>query len=147
MGQTEPINHINDMGQLSLLALHILEPGRSIEEEIFYLDFRSNWTAGRLMLFDLTTLGNQQSPVLTGFRCSLNGKTRDRSNRRNGLATKTQCPNPKEICLLLDFTGSMASKSQRHIFVIYALTIIRHLDSLESSLFDFDGNLTGTRIN
>ena len=58
MGQTKPINHINDMGQLSLLALHILEPGGSIEKEIFYLDFRSYWTAGRLVLFYLTALGN-----------------------------------------------------------------------------------------
>ena len=135
------------MGQLCLLALHILEPGWSIEEEIFYLDFRSYRTAGRLMLFDLATLGNQQSPVLAGFRRCLNSKTRDRSNGRNGLATKTQRPNPKEIRLLLDFTGSMASKSQRDIFVVYALAIIRHLDSLESDLLNFDGNLACTRIN
>ena len=58
MGQTKPINHINDMGQLSLLTLHILEPGGSIEEEIFYLDFRSHRTVGRLMLFNFTALGN-----------------------------------------------------------------------------------------
>ena len=147
MGQTKPINHINDMGQLCLLALHILETSRSIEEEIFYLDFRSHWTASRLMLFNLTTLGNQQSSVLAGFSRCLNGKTRDRSNGRNGLASETQCPNPKEIRLLLDFTGSMASKGQRDIFVIYALTIIRYLDSLESGLLDFDGNLASTRIN
>ena len=147
MGQTKPINHINDMGKLSLLALHILEPGRSIEEEIFYLDFRSYRTASRLMLFDLATLGNQQSPVPAGFRRCLNGKTRDRSNGRNGLTPKTQCPNPKEIRLFLDFTGSMTSKGQRDIFVIYALAIIRHLNALESGLLDFDGNLAGTRIN
>ena len=59
---------------------------------------------------------------------------------------KTQCPNPKEIRLFLDFTGSMAAKGQRDIFVIYALAIIRHLDSLESGLLDFDGNLASTRI-
>ena len=147
MGQTKPINHINDMGKLCLLALHILEPGWSIKEEIFYLDFRSYRTASRLMLFDLATLGNQQSPVLAGFRRCLNSKTRDRSNGRNGLATKTQCPNPKEIRLLLDFTGSMAAKGQRDIFVIYAFAIIRYLNALESSLLDFDGNLTSTRIN
>ena len=147
MSQTEPINHINDMGKLSLLALHILEPGRSIEEEIFYLDFRSHRTAGRLMLFNLTALGNQQSPVLAGFRRCLNSKTRDRSNGRNGLTTETQCPNPKEIRLLLNFTGSMASKAQRNIFVVYALTIICHLNALESRLLDFDGNLACTRIN
>ena len=147
MGQTEPINHINDMGQLSLLALHILEPGWSIKEEIFYLDFRSHWTASRLMRFNLTALGNQPSPVLAGFRCCFNGKTRDRSNRRNSLATKTQCSNPKEIRLFLDFTGSMTAKGQRDIFVIYALTIVRHLDSLKSSLLNFDGNLACTRIN
>ena len=147
MGQTEPINHINDMGQLSLLALHILEPGRSIEEEIFYLDFRSHRTAGRHMLFDLTALGNQQGPVLAGFRCCFNGKTRDRSNGRNGLTTKTQCPNPKEIRLLLDFAGSMAAKCQRDILVLYALAIVRYLNALESGLLDFDSNLTCTRIN
>ena len=147
MGQTKPINHINDMGQLRLLALHILEPGGSIEEEIFYLDFRSHRAAGRLMLFDLATLGNQQSPVLAGFSRCLNGKTRNRSNGRNGLTTETQCPNPKEIRLLLDFTGSMASKSQRDIFVVDTLAIIRHLDSFESGLLDFDGNLACTRIN
>ena len=147
MGQTKPINHINDMGQLSLLTLHILEPGGSIEEEIFYLDFRSHRTAGRFVLFYLATLRNQQSPVLASFRRCLNGKTRDRSNGRNGLATKTQRPNPKEIRLLLDFTGSMTSKGQRDIFVIYALTIIRYLNALESGLLDFDGNLACTRIN
>ena len=135
------------MRQLSLLALHILEPSWSIEKEIFYLDFRSHWTASRLVLFYLTALGNQQSPVLAGFRRCLNSKTRDRSNGRNGLATKTQCPNPKEIRLLLDFTGSMAAKGQRNIFVVYTLAIIRHLNALESRLFDFDGNLAGTRIN
>ena len=147
MGQTEPINHINDMGQLSLLALHILEPSWGVKEKIFYLDFRSHWTTSRHMLFNLTTLGNQLSPVLAGFRCCFNGKTRDRSNGRNGLTTKTQCSNPKEIRLLLDFTGSMAAKGQRNIFVVYALAIIRHLNALESGFFDFDGNLTGTRIN
>ena len=147
MGQTEPINHINDMGQLSLLALHILEPGRSIEEEIFYLDFRSHRTAGRLMLFNLTALGNQKSSVLTSLCRCFNGKTRDRSNGRNGLTTETQCPNPKEIRLLLDFTGSMASKGQRNIFVVYAFAIIRYLNALKSGLLDFDGNPACTRIN
>ena len=147
MGQTKPINHINDMGKLCLLALHILEPGWSIKEEIFYLDFRSYRTASRLMLFDLATLGNQQSPVLAGFRRCLNDKTRDRSNGRNGLATKTQRPNPKEIRLLLDFTGSMTAKGQRNIFVVYSLTIICHLNALESGVLDFDGNLACTRIN
>ena len=85
--------------------------------------------------------------MLARFRCSLNGKTRDRSNGRNGLTPETQRPNPKEIRLLFDFAGSMASKSQRNIFVIYALTIIRYLNALESGLLDFYGNLTGTRIN
>ena len=135
------------MGQLCLLALHILETSRSIEEEIFYLYFRSYRTASRLMLFDLATLRNQQSSVLAVFRRCLNSKTRDRSNGRNSLTTKTQRPNPKEIRLLLDFAGSMAAEGQRNIFVIYALTIICHLDSLEPGLLDFDGNLAGTRIN
>ena len=85
--------------------------------------------------------------MLARFRCSLNGKARDRSNGRNGLTPETQRPNPKEIRLFLDFAGSVATKGQRDIFVIYALAIIRHLNALESSLLDFDGNLTGTRIN
>ncbi len=42
---------------------------------------------------------------------------------RNGLASETQCPNPKEIRLLLDFTGSMVMEGQRDIFVVYALAI------------------------
>ena len=135
------------MGQLSLLALHILEPGWSIKEEIFYLDFRPHWTASRLVLFYLTSLGNQQSPVPASFSRCFNCETRDRSNGRNGLTTETQRPNPKEICLFLDFAGSMASKGQRNIFVVYAFAIIRYLNALESGLLDFDGNLAGTRIN
>ncbi len=102
MGRTKPINHTSTIWDSSACWLFILEPGGVLKEKIFYLDFRSHWTAGKARALLSRRLGQLTEVPCGHFLCSSMVKRETRSNGRNGLATRSPVSESKEsACFLI----------------------------------------------
>ena len=135
------------MRQLRLLALHILETGWRVEEEVLHTNLGSHWTSRWDDFLNFTPTRNELGSMTRTIYRRQQSQDTNRSDRRKGFTTKTKRPNPKEICLVFYLTGRMTTESQFHLIVGNSMTIICDLNFLETSFLNLNYNLTRASVN
>ncbi len=140
-------DHVGDMPHLGLLAAHEFSPRRRIEKEVTHLDRRSLRRSDLPGFFDATALGVYlPSGLRPGGACA-QPQARDRGDRRQRLAAKTERRDGEEIILIAHLAGGMALEGEKGVVLVHAAAVVDNADQALAAAFDLDEDIGGAGID
>ena len=135
-----------DMRKLSGLCLQELLARRRIEKQIADGDRGSRRQAGFFDFEDFAAIDfDHGARVLVG-RTRLQMQARDRRNRGQGLAPKSQGGHAEQVFGILDFRGCVALEGEQGVVTNHATSVVGDLDELLASGFDLNLDAGGTGV-
>ena len=135
-----------DMRQFGRFRSQKFLARRRIEKEIADRDRRPEWQPRFFDADHLAAIDFEHRPGGFFFGAGFQMQSRDRSDRRQRLAAKSQRRNAQQIVGFFDFRGRMALEGQHGIVAHHPTTVVGDLDQFLSARLDLYANARGTGV-
>ena len=145
VGQCDPGKCFGDVPAFGLWCSQEFSPDGCVVKKVFDFDRCSlRHTTGH-DFFSVATV-DDQFKANVGGRCSAaNYELADFSDRGQGFAAKTKCPNTKQLIRVFDFARRVTGYGEIKFIVGDTATIVADANQIDSTVFnaDFDTVRTG----
>ena len=111
---------------------------RRVEEKIADFHDCARRTAAVCVCDDVAAVTFQFPSLVAVFGAGADSEPGYGSNRCQSLAAKTQCRNMVQIGVGSNLAGRMAGDSEKHVFVVDSLAIVRNSDQFHTAVDDLD---------
>ena len=147
MRQGNPIERLRNMAHLGLRGFHELPANRSIEKQVAYLKRRSDRTAARNGIGDLTTVDLQFHARVGVGDSTAQHKVTNFGDRSQRLPTKPQRGDTEKIVRVVDLARGVTVDRQSHLIGRNPTTVVGNPDQIRPPLFDVDIDARRPGIN
>jgi hypothetical protein len=145
--QRQTAHRLGTMGIFGCLGLEKLAPCWRVEEQICRLDHRACAQRSRDRCTDMPTLGLHPPGMAVTAGAAGQTDSRHCGDRGQRLAAKSQAGDALEFLETGDFAGGMARQRERQFIAGDSAAIVRHPDTLDPALLQFDTDFARAGID
>ncbi len=146
MGQRIVCDQRRDVRQLGGLGAEKFAPGRSVEEQVRDGQRGSSGQGRVVDVKDLAARDLHSGSCGFVSGCRLQSHARNRSNRGQRLAAKSQGRDGEQIVGCAQFRGGVPLKRQQRIVAVHSLPVVADADQPPPAGLDLDANAIGARV-
>ena len=139
-------HQLGDVPHLRRRRLEELAPRWRVGEQVHDLDARTGCGTGGAHLFDLAAARQHLCAAQIARAAGDERRGRHSGDAGQGLATKPESGDVKEIVHARDFTGGVAREGAHGIVGVRALAVVGDGDEPDAGIFQLDANVAGAGV-